>query len=232
MKEEKAELRAQVEAVLNQLKLFMDVSPDVQQMNREFWEKSRAWSNITSYLVKEYGLVYAKESIKKVYPLFTIHRTNNPEVFATYLDTNNSKKVTCISSTNLFRARKKYAYEQTRWSPLYNMNVKMKNPGADFRHSVDFELEESYLLFGRQTNWNETHTKKNEGTDVERVVDEFSARYSRSNEFMLLLYTPATPDTELYHSVTTLEKELERLTAPVKTEQTRKKGFFARLMGA
>lgn len=232
MKMKEKELKTEIETVLGKLKRFMALSPAVQQMEPETWEKTRAWSNIKSYLQKEYGRVYVKGETEQVLPPFTIHQTNNPEVFADYLDTRNSMKVTCVSPPNSFSPSKKYAYEQNRWSPLYNLKIKLKNPGANYRNSVDFELEESYLLFGRQTNWNETHKKKDNGTDVERVVDEPSVRLSSSKEFMLFLYTPALPDAELFHSVTTLEEELERLTAPSQKEQTNKKGFFARLLGA
>lgn len=232
MKREERELKIEIESVLKKIKRFMELSPDVQGMKRESWETTRALSNINSYLMKEYGRVYIKGEIKEVFPPFAIHQTNNPEVFADYLDTSNSMKVTCISPPNSFSPSKKYAYEQIRWSPLLNLKVKLRNPGADYRNSVDFELEESYLLFGRQANWNETHRKKSQEKDVERIVDERSIRWSSSKEFMLLLYTPATPDAELFHSVTTLEDELERLTASPEKEQTKRKGFFARLLGA
>lgn len=224
------ELRADIERVLEKVGRFLELSPAIEQMNPEAWMKERAWKNINSYLLKEYRQVYV--GLEKVYPSFTIHQTNNPEVFADYLDTRNSLKVECITPPNSFRPSKRYAYEQNRWSPLYNLGIRLRNPGADYRNSVDFVLEESYLLFGRQTNWKETHKKKGNGIDVERVVDERRIWSETSKEFMLLLYVPAEPDAELFHTVTTLEEELERLTAPPQKEKTNKKGFFARLLGA
>lgn len=224
------ELIADSERVAQKVTRFMELSPAIQQMKPEAWMEERARKNINSYLLKEYRQV--SMGLEKVYPSFTIHQTNNPEVFAEYLETRNSMKFKCITPPNSFRSSKRYAYEQNRWSPLYNLRIKLRNPGANFRHSVDFVLEESYLLFGRKTNWTETLKKKNNGNDVEIVVDEPRVYSEPSKEFMLLLYVPATPDDVLFHTVTTLDEELERLTAPPKQEKKKSKGFFARLLGA
>lgn len=229
MEQRMKRVNGRVEEILANLEVFLTKSPQVQQMNISETDMEWMKNQLASLLKKEYKDTNSFNESPEL-PPFNIHVTNHPDVFAAYLDTEKSKEMKRIRVATTTLARTEYACFQYKWTPLFNRIVKLRNPGANAWQSVNFELDEPYLLFGRTTVWEETHRRiegfePQEGMMVPTFKHKVSAGSTENAEFMLLLYVPAKENEKLDVTVKNLEQEVKRLTAPPRVER---KGFFAR----
>lgn len=233
-----AELENRIEQIMKHLDSYLNLSGNIAFFNLDEAQRALLQIRVRHFLKQEYAYIkykpYVNRDAVQILPEFCIHATNNPEVFAHYLDTGESKKTKCTDS---WGRSSTFSYQQYQWDSLINQNVKFLNEGARFLDEVDFKTDEAYLLFGRKNCWEETSFRKKsfEEEDGKMVEGYTTSRIEwdvEKKEFLLLLYIPAQPNDNLLETTKTIEEVVEGLTTQSRRVSKQKTGFFARLFGA
>lgn len=232
------ELENRIEQIMKHLDSYLKLSGHIAFFNLDEVQQTLLKRRVHRFLEKEYEYIrykpYVNQDAVQILPEFYIHTTNNPEVFAHYLDTRKSREMKCTSS---WGRSSTFSYKQYQWNSLVNENVKFLNEGNTLLDEVDFNTNEAYLLFGRQNCWDELdiHKETLEEEDGKMVKGYKQSRVKwdvEKKEFLLLLYIPAQQNAVLGVTEKRIEKVIEDLTTQAKKASKQKTGFFARLFGA
>lgn len=224
--------------MMSNLTVYLNKSQSVEGVIRSLESKGsdvnvreKALGKIASFVEKNYGSYlsrdYRNTPYYDVYPTADVIITNNPDVFAHLIDTRESRELEC---TGTGYGSSHYEYKQYTWEPILNDDIEVNSYGKDYPafHSVDFDVNEPYLLFGWNNKWKETEYRKDafKEEDGKQVETLHTSRFTSKPDiirYTILLYLP-DKEKDFY-------KKTFFIRDFVKKHTPRPPGFFARLFG-
>lgn len=229
---------AEMNAMMSNLTVYVNKSQGVESVISSLDSKGladnareKALREIASFVEKTYSSYsrrdYRNTPYYDVYPTADVIITNDPEAFAYLVDTRESRELEC---TGTGFGSSHYEYKQYTWEPILNYDIEVNSYGKDYPafHSIDFDVNEPYLLFGWKNKWEETEYwrdafKEEDGKQVETL---HTSRFTSKPDiirYTVLLYLP-DKEKDSY-------KKTFFIRDFVKKHTPRPPGFFARLFG-
>lgn len=236
--EKESKRLAEMKAMISNLYVFMDKSPRVEGIIHTLKTKgvegdlrAMAMRKVIPLVEKTYAPFqrrdYRNTPYYDVYPTADIIITNSPEAFAHLIDTNKSRELEC---TGTAFGSSTYEYKQYAWEPVLNDDIEVISYGKEYEafHSVDFNVNEPYLLFGWKNKWREDEYRSDAFKEVDgkQVETLHTTRFTSDPEiicYSVLVYVPDT-DKEFYKKTISMRDF-------IKAHTPRPPGFFARLFG-
>lgn len=163
------------------------------------------------------------------FPDGTILVTGDADKFAELIDTSKSRSMECTGTSY---HTSYFAYEQYLWKPILNSKITVINYGDAYIpfHSVDFNVEKPYVLFGWRTDWDETSYtkdafKEKDGKQVETIHTDTFKSNEKIKRFSLLIYMPSDSQNGLNtYELAGVARNLRK-----KRKKRENPGFFSRL---